>query len=130
MLSTVETCFKVAINVYSLQEDKTAKSVRISNLDYKQDDVVHLNLYEDHFSYIKKGKFKSYAKKFTCPSCTRILRQSCNLKSHVKKCRSEVEEVFKGGKYRNKKTVFELLDTLDINIFFYIYKRIFSHKNK
>ena len=54
ILSTVETCFKVAINVYSLQEDKTAKSIRLSNLDYKQDDVMHLNLYENHFSYIKK----------------------------------------------------------------------------
>ena len=43
MLSTVETCFKVGINVYTLQDDKTAKSIRISNLDYKQDNVMHLN---------------------------------------------------------------------------------------
>ena len=102
MLSTVETCFKVGINVYALQVDKTAKSLRISSLDYKQDDIMHLNLYEEHFSYIKKDKFKSYAKKFTCPNCTRILAKSCNLLPHVEKCQSEVEEVFKGGKYRVK----------------------------
>ena len=114
MLSSVETCFKVAINVYELQEDKTAKATRISNLEYKQDHVMHLNLYKDHFSYIKK--FKSYAKKFTCPNCTRILNQSCHLLRHAKKCRSEVEEVYKGGKYRIKKTVFELLDALGINV--------------
>ena len=116
MLSTVETCFKVGINVYALQDDKTAKSIRISDLDYKQDDIMHLNLYEEHFSYIKKDNFKSYAKKCTCPNCTRILTKSNNLLRHVKKCQSEVEEVFKGGKYRVKKTVFELLDTIGITV--------------
>ena len=33
MLSSIEIFFNVAINVYSLQEDKLAKTVRISNLD-------------------------------------------------------------------------------------------------
>ena len=83
-----------AINVYSLQEDKMAKTVRISNRDYKVDDVMHLNLYENHFSYIKK--FKSHAKKIQYLNCTRILNQACHLQRHVKKCQTEVKEVFKG----------------------------------
>ena len=116
MMATVETCFNIAINIYSLQEDKTAKTISISTLNYKQDDVMHLNVYENHFSYIKKGKFRNYAKKFTCTNCTRILNDIHNLNRHVKKCRAEVQEVFKGGKYKNRKTVFELLDTLGINV--------------
>ena len=114
MLSNIEFYFKIAINVYSLQEDKMAKTIRISNLDFRQDVVMHLNFYENHFLYITK--FKSYAKKCQCPNCTRILNQSCNLQRHVKNCQTEVEEVFKGGKYRNRKTIFELLDTIDIHI--------------
>ena len=82
MLAIVETCFNIAINVYALQEDKSAKVIRISNLDYKQDNVMHLNLYENHFSYIKKGKFKSYAKKFQCQNCKRILSKACDLNRH------------------------------------------------
>ena len=116
MLSSVEACFKIGINVYSLQEDKSAKVIRISCLDYTQDRIMHLNLFERHFSYIKSGKFKSIAKKFSCPNCSRILTKSCNLIRHVKQCRSEVEEVFKGGKYRVKKTIFEHLDTLNIHV--------------
>ena len=110
MLATVETCFEVAINVYALQEDKTAKTIRMSNFDYKQDDVMHLSLYENHFSFIKKGKFKSYAKKYTCLTCTRIFNGIKKLYPHIKKCLTEVEEMFQGGKYRNKKTVSEHLD--------------------
>ena len=49
MLSSIEIFFNVAVNVYSLQEDKLAKTVRISNLDYKTKNVIHLNLYENHF---------------------------------------------------------------------------------
>ena len=76
MLSNIEIYFKIAINVYSLQVDKMAKTVRISNHDYKVDDVMHLNLYENHFSYIQK--LKSYAKIFQCLNCTRILNQACH----------------------------------------------------
>ena len=75
----VEVSMLVAINVYSLQEDKTAKIVRYSTLD---DNIMHLNLYENHFSYIKK--FKSYAQKYTCSICGRILSKACNLKKHMK----------------------------------------------
>ena len=81
MLSIVEILFNIAINVYSLQEDKMVKVIRISNLNYKEEDIMHLNLYEHHFSYIKEGKFKSYAKKFQCPTCSRILNKACNLQN-------------------------------------------------
>ena len=67
MLANVEIYFNIAINVYSLQEDLTAKVIRLSKLDH---DVMHLNLHENHFSYIKR--FNSYAKKYTCTICGRI----------------------------------------------------------
>ena len=75
MLSSIEIFFNVAINVYSLQQDKIAKTVRISNPDYNTDNAMHL--YENHFSYIKK--IKSYTKKFQCLNCSRIFNQACNL---------------------------------------------------
>ena len=104
MFSTIEIFFNVAIHVYSLQEDKIAKTVRISNLDYTTDNIIHLNLYQNHFLYIKKfksytrkfksytrkfksytRKFKSYTRKFQCLSCSRILGAANNLQRHIKK---------------------------------------------
>ena len=71
-LADIEICFNIAINVYSLQEDKSAEVIRISNLDHKN--VMHLNLYENHFSYIIK--FKSFAKKYKCTNCGCLLKEA------------------------------------------------------
>ena len=78
-LATVEFFFKYAINVYSLQEGKTDKVIRLSKLDH---DVMHVNLNENNFSYIKK--FSSYVRKCNCSKCGRILNQATHLKTHPK----------------------------------------------
>ena len=67
MLINIEMYFKIAINIYSLQEDLSAKTIRLSKLDH---DIMHVNLYENYFLYIKK--FRSYSKKYTCTICGRI----------------------------------------------------------
>ena len=41
------------------------------------------------------------------------MNKNCHLLRHIKKCQIEV---FKCGKYRNKKTLFELLDTIGIYV--------------
>ena len=111
-LEKVEDTFKVSINVYSLEEDKSAKVVRISNKAYEK--VMHLNLYDSHFSYITK--FHSYAKKYQCPNCSRYIGRATNLARHSRRCQVEVEEIYVGGKFKTKRTVFEALDELNINV--------------
>ncbi len=113
-LEEVEDMFKVRINVYSLQEgkDKAAEVVRISEKEHEK--VMHLNLYDSHFSYITK--FKSYAKKYQCPNCSRFIGNSANLTKHIRRCQVEVEEIYVGGKFKIKPTVFEALDKLNINV--------------
>ena len=111
-LEDVEKTFKVSINVYSLQEDKSAEVVRISEKEYEK--VMHLNLYDSHFSYITK--FKSYAKKYQCPSCSRFIGNSNHLARHIRRCQVEVEDVYVGGKFKTKQTVFEALDELGIKV--------------
>ena len=53
-LEEVEDLCEVSIHVYSLNEDKSAGVVRISEKSYEK--VMHLNLYDSHFSYITKFK--------------------------------------------------------------------------
>ena len=112
MLVLVEMFFNIAINVYSLQENDHATIVRLSKLtDFN---VMHLHLYEQHFSYI--SKFRIFAKKYECIICGRILNLSKNLKRHGKECNVETEEIYVGGKYRTNKNIFELLEDININI--------------
>ena len=108
MLGDVEDFFNVGIDVYPLQEDKSAKVIRSSDHDYEN--VLHLNLYDNHFSFITK--FISYAKKFQCTICTRFISKTNRLNYRMKKCQVEIKEIFKGGKYTNRKNVFELLDII------------------
>ena len=110
-LPALEVYFKVPINVYSLQQDGRAKVLYLYKLEFE---VMHLNLFENHFSYIKH--FSKYAKKYTCEICKRIFNQCCHLKRHAKKCSTEIEEIYIGGKYRNKTTIFEELEALEISI--------------
>ena len=69
---------------------------------------MHLNLYENHFSFIKK--FESYAKKFTCKLCDRVFDRADNLKRHSKECCTEQEEIYVGGKFHRDQTIFERLE--------------------
>ena len=55
-LPALEVYFNVSMNV--LQQDGTAKVLHLSKLEFE---VVPLNLFENHFSYIKH--FSKYAKK-------------------------------------------------------------------
>ena len=110
-LQGIENYFKVSCNVYNLLEDATAQVVRLSKLDHP---TLFLNIYGNHFSFIKD--FPKYAKKYTCITCSRIFNTHRSHKRHAKECQFEVKEYFKGGKYRQKKTIFEELDDVDIKV--------------
>ena len=110
-IPALEVHFKVSINIYALQQDGTGMLKYLSNLTYN---TMHLNLYENHFSYIKH--FSKYAKRYICSTCRRVFTQTDNLKRHAKTCSTDVCEIYIGGKYRNKKSIFEELDAIDINV--------------
>ena len=111
-LAEIETCFGISINVYELEENDIAKVIRRSTLGYKE--VVNLNLYGDHFSYITN--MKAYTKKFQCTLCSRILNRPNNLKDHIKTCNQEQSEIYRGGKFKNRKNLFQHLEGENIRI--------------
>ena len=78
-LPDIERIFEVSINVYSLNEDGQADIMYLSKFKFPS---MHLNLYKNHFAYIKN--FNTYAKRFQCQMCDLIFDQPCNLSRHVK----------------------------------------------
>ncbi|XP_078694703.1 uncharacterized protein LOC144923755 [Branchiostoma floridae x Branchiostoma belcheri] len=120
-LADIEKLFQVNVYVYSLrlsdEEDEEndtlfAELVRRPLTRYKN--TMYLNLYEDHFSYIKD--FKKYAKSYGCPTCGRKFKRAYDLRYHQTKCTGAVKFVYPGGAYNRRQTIFEQLDDVGIHV--------------
>ena len=107
----IERIFEVNVNIYSLNEDGQADVIYLSRLKFTP---MHVNLYKNHFSYIKN--FNTFAKRFACQMCETIFDRADNLNTHVKICCTEQEEVFIGGKHKKDRTVFERLELAGYDI--------------
>ena len=105
-LPKVESMFEVNIVVYNLRED-SAQLVRRSL--GKHDNIMYVNLYESHFSYIQD--MKSYSHSYMCSKCENSLwKYPSWLKIHESTCEGGIRRVYKGGVYRPPASIFERLD--------------------
>ena len=101
----IERIFEVSVHVHSLQSDGHADVIYLSRLHYPS---MHLNLHENHFSYITK--FESFAKRFKCLECDVTFNRTNDLKRHIKTCCTEQKEIFVGGKYKRDRALFQRLE--------------------
>ncbi len=108
----IEKCFGVSIRIYSLSSEGAATPVFSSLSDYK--DVMYLNLYEKHLSYITS--FQHYARKFACPMCSRHFAKRALLKKHMRHCIRGTRLNFPGGFHSQKKTIFDRLSEYGIDV--------------
>ena len=105
-LPKVESMFEVNIVVYNLREE-SAQLVRRSL--GKHDNIMYVNLYESHFSYIQD--MKSYSHSYMCSKCENSLwKYPSWLKIHELTCEAGVRHVYNGGVYRPPASIFERLD--------------------
>ncbi|XP_019633364.1 PREDICTED: uncharacterized protein LOC109476787 [Branchiostoma belcheri] len=75
---------------------------------------MYLNLYEDHFSYIRD--FKKYAKSYGCPTCGRKFKRAYNLRYHKTSCTGAVKFDYPRRAYNGRQTIFEQLDDVGIHV--------------
>jgi len=76
--------------------------------------AMKLNLFEDHFSYIKD--MKKYSKSFTCERCGKVFQKDCKLMRHERTCEAKVKLDYPGGVYTPSKTVFEKLEEEGVEV--------------
>ena len=67
-----------------------------------------MNLYENHFSYIKD--LARYSKSFCCSRCDKYWKKSSRLNRHEKTFDGKVQLKYPGGAYHVPKTIFEELE--------------------
>ena len=111
-LPKVESMFEVNIVVYNLREE-SAQLVRRSL--GKHDNIMYVNLYESHFSYIQD--MKSYSHSYMCSKCENSLwKYPSLLKRHELTCEAGVNQIYKGGVYHTTPSIFQRLDDEGITV--------------
>lgn len=114
-LDSIEKYFEVQIWVYSLERemDKTsAMLLRRSPFRFK--DRMNVDLCNGHFSLI--FDMNKYSSHFPCIKCGHVSRKAFNAQRHERSCRQNVNEIFPGGIYKPKPSLFDELHDLGIDV--------------
>ena len=94
-ISELEICFNVKIMVYCLNSNGTVSLIYNSLSD--NNDIMYLNLYDNHFNYITN--FEKLVKRFQCDKCLKLFKRQSNLKRHYANCYDRTRYSFPGGFY-------------------------------
>ena len=112
----LECCFSVNVNVFCLKQNKTVRPLYKSRETFLKEngkpDVMNLNIFENHLSYIKN--LNSYCKKFECSLCNRLFNRKNKMFVHMKACEKAKHLKFPGGYFTPAKTIFESLKEVGI----------------
>ncbi|KAK3741920.1 hypothetical protein QZH41_001681 [Actinostola sp. cb2023] len=132
-LTDLEKLFNINIVVYSLEPhhstqeddddddenseqpiegDVVAHIVRRSHRHYPE--TMYLNLYKDHFSFIKN--VSRYSKSYQCSRCSKYWKDVGRLHRHEVKCEAKTRLRFPGAAYVVPPTIFEKLGDEGIDI--------------
>ena len=116
------------MNVHELGDNGTTNVLYLSHLSFT---AVHLNLYKNHFSFIKN--INTYTKRFQCDTCDRIFDRSDYLMKHQNVCSTEIPESYSGSKLRPSETIFDMLEKVGIVVpkedRFYPYISVFDYES-
>ena len=75
---------------------------------------MHLNLYEDNFSYV--NDMEKYSHSFLCSKCDRLWKHVWKLHRHERTCAGDVIYKYPGGVYHTAQTVFDRLEDENIDV--------------
>ena len=124
-LEDASKIFDVGINVYTQDEDRSTDLVYRS---IKQNNIMYLNLYIDHFSYVKN--LEKYSRSFCCPKCRKIWTHHGHFNRHVKTCDAATRDLYANGVYSPPQNIFEQLAVHGVEIpphlRFYEYRAAFD----
>ena len=110
-LPRFEELFQINVHAFSLKENGTATALYHSPCLF--DDTMHINIYNDHISYI--NNFPAFAKKFECSHCSKLFNRRDSLHRHESTC-TKSRYIYPGGFHSVHKTVFEELEDFGLHV--------------
>ena len=146
-LPDIEHLFEVNIFVYALEPTKPDGEEGDEDIEKEKEDfareiaaqlahrslchyssTLYLNLYQNHFSYIKD--LKKYAKSYSGSRCRTLWKHVGKLNRHDRTCEAKVHYPFPGGAYKTPPTIFQLLEdeglTIPDHLNFFPYRATFD----
>ena len=115
-IDAIEKHFKIGIDIFSLTLNKSGStSVKhIRAHEGLSPNIMCLNLYRKNYSLIQD--INRYQKLYQCKKCYRYFTKYYNYRRHIaiKKPCTETAFYYKGGIYRNSKTIFQKLYELGV----------------
>ena len=112
-LPDLEKLFEVNIFVYTLE--KAQPDGEVSDQDnFAHQDHTNLNLYKNHFSYIKN--INRYSRSFSCSGCQKMWKHAGMLHWHERTCDAQVKLKFPGGAYNLPPSIFDQLEDEGISV--------------
>ena len=111
-LEEISRIFGVSIKVYEQNEAGVTNLIFRSTLE--GENPLLMNLFQDHFSYIKN--INLYSKSFRCPKCDALWRHHGHFNRHLKTCEAGVKKFYGRGAFEVKESIYEKLEKGGISI--------------
>lgn len=114
-LEDVSRLFDIPIKVYHQDNDGNTELVfRTIKDESSNQDALRLLVHQEHFCYIKNMDL--FAKCHYCPKCKKGWKHAGHFNRHVKTCEVGIKEKYTDGVFQLKKTVFNKLEEVGINV--------------
>ncbi|KAL5262388.1 hypothetical protein ACHWQZ_G007942 [Mnemiopsis leidyi] len=103
-LESLSQMFGIGICVYKLYEAGNCELVYRS---LKQDGIMSLNLFGNHFSFIKN--FGQYSSSYLCLRCKKSFNRKFNMQCHTRTCDASTKKIYGRGVFSPTLTIFDKL---------------------
>ena len=124
-LKSLSQIFDVGIHVYKRDKDGKCELVYRS---LKQDNIMNLNLFGNHFSFVKD--FGKYSTSYLCFRCKKSFNRRSNMQRHANNCDASTKAVYGRGVFSPTPSIFDKLALHNIHIpkdmQFYEHKIVFD----
>ena len=110
-LQDASQIFDVGICVFTQSESGITESLYRT---LKNDNVMYLNLYNNHFSYIKD--LNKFSRSFRCGKCNKTFPTMHRQRRHSTTCDAATRDIYVGGVFEPNRTIFDKLGDFGIDI--------------
>ena len=110
-LEEASQIFDIGIFVFTQSESGITENLFRT---LKEDNIMYLNLYGDHFSYIKN--LCKFSRSFRCGQCNKVFPTAYRQRRHTATCDAATRDIYKGGAFEPNRTIFDQLRDYGIDI--------------
>ena len=111
-LEDISKMFHIAIFVHEQSSNKETSLLYRSI--FESNNPLCLNLFQNHFSYIKD--MDKYSNSYRCTKCDKIFQRSYNYRRHYVSCDQHVKHIYENGIFKPRPSIFAELEEVGINV--------------